>query len=129
MSKGTVAFAQRPSLRIAIPVGCLGISIVAIFVSDTRSITSTAPASLPTDSCVTNAYRESGLNAIPCGIFFVVGMRATSLNVFASRMLTLCCFLFVTTTSAPFGDGSTLYAPIPVVVPVNTLVTVHCWTR
>src|SRR6476619_5021814 len=86
----------------------------ATTVSVDRSIASIAPGSVPTDSHVTNAYRPSGEHAIPCGMRLLVVMRADSFHVRVSNTLTLLSFLFVTNTSRPSGDGSTLYAPAPV---------------
>ena len=69
---------------------------------------STAPGSAPIDSCVMNASLLSGEYAMPCTIFFVVGMRATSASVRASNTLMLWSFLLVTITNLPSGEGSTL---------------------
>src|SRR5437773_2048111 len=73
-----------------------------------RSMTSTAPGSIPTLSCEMNAQRPSGEYATPCGSGFVVGILATSVRVWASTSDTLCAFLFVTMIHRPSADGSTL---------------------
>jgi hypothetical protein len=71
------------------------------------------PDPCPPDSHVTNAA-PIGEKAIPCGMRLLVVMRADSFHVRVSNTLTLLSFLFVTNTSRPSGDGSTLYAPVPV---------------
>src|SRR6266550_3285008 len=94
--------------RIVMPVGCRGMGMLATRARVVRSMTSTAPGSIPTLSCEMNAQRPSGEYATPCGSGFVVGILATSVSVWASTSDTLCAFLFVTMIHRPSADGSTL---------------------
>src|SRR3989442_1664768 len=94
--------------RIVMPVGCRGTGMLATRARVVRSMTSTAPGSIPTLSCETKAQRPSGEYATPWGNDFEVGILATSVRLCASTSDTLCAFLFVTMIQRPSADGSTL---------------------
>src|SRR6516164_7364912 len=95
----------------SIPAACGGVSMLAVLLFATKSITSTVPGSSPTPSTVTNAYRLCGDTVTPCTTLLFVGIFATSFALPVSKIETDASRLFVAISSLPSPVTPRLYTP------------------
>src|SRR6267142_3682627 len=97
----------------SMPAACGGVSTSATTFLASRSTTSTVPGCSPMPSTVKNANRLSSETTTPCTTLRLVGSRASSLALAASKMETEASRLLVARRSLPSDVTPRLYTPFP----------------